>query len=211
PLWLKTGFPASRVSICASCVAAMALCMLKCGRPAFRGFVTCCNRCSGPDGPHTADCASKCGLVAPASDSPDSASASEILALLLGLGVPAKAAEEYLPVLLGAGYDSAQAFRRLTGEDLARLGIKEGHRRLICEDEGEHRPASAAEPPAAKASAPKGRAKARAAAGAPPPRPSGTGLPLDGLVVCVSGAMSTVRREFQSNLREQGAQVILFR
>lgn len=151
---------------------------------------------------------------------------------MVSFGLPVEAAASYAPCFLRQGFDSPTAIRTLTPHDFASLGVKEGHKRLILqhledgrgstaeEPNGFHVPGhakaacSAAGEPAAipgKAAAGKVRAakakRARVAGGAVLPR--GSGLPLDGLTLCVSGAMSMVRREFHRFLMDHGASVVI--
>mmetsp|Transcript_142027 Transcript_142027/g.247409 ORF Transcript_142027/g.247409 Transcript_142027/m.247409 type:complete len:783 (+) Transcript_142027:75-2423(+) len=219
---------------------AVTLCVNGCGRLPFGAYATCCTRCRGAEGPHAADCAEKCGDRITGAESLatsggaktsgfDGSDADEVFALLIDLGVPAVVAESYMPGLLRHGFDSARAFRTITAEDMDRLGIKEGHRRLILanvssghafhkrvrdhdlegtstHDDVVDKSSVALAGDMDVGSPAKKRAKKDSAA--PRPVPTGSGLPLDGLVVCVSGTMSMIRKQFHEMLRDQGARVV---
>lgn len=145
-----------------------------------------------------------------------------VLAILLEMGIPPHASEIYAPKLVGLGFDTAKAMKTLTPADMDTLEIKEGHRRLIqahasLHSKREH--ASSVSAPAATASAGRGsavpasppskRARRSPVVERAAPVLTGSGLPLDGLILCVSGTMSMIRRQFHEMLQERGARVVL--
>eukprot|EP00931_Biecheleriopsis_adriatica_P087583 TRINITY_DN62025_c0_g1_i1.p1 TRINITY_DN62025_c0_g1~~TRINITY_DN62025_c0_g1_i1.p1 ORF type:complete len:688 (-),score=117.19 TRINITY_DN62025_c0_g1_i1:141-2204(-) len=175
------------------------------------------------------------------------------LAHLLSLGLPGHAAEAYAPLFAESGFDTPSAINMLTAEDMDRLGVKEGHKRVILlsrelgtSGAASHPPATRVEMSGRKRKAPEKldeglhppgegptlraiKASTKKAALASMPRGTAAKLTttasklrrtaskllrrrshgtrsgaLEGIVVCLSGALSKVRREFWRQVEEHG-------
>jgi hypothetical protein len=140
------------------------------------------------------------------------------LSVLLGAGVPESHAKLYVVALVEDGFDCEGALKAATDEDLEDAGISPDHMQLLrafvtksaCKQQAAKPKASAkaakakakpAAKPAAKKAKPKASARSTRADWS---SPTDAHPPLFGLVLCVTGQMSMVRRQFFAHIQSHG-------
>jgi hypothetical protein len=135
------------------------------------------------------------------------------LSVLLGSGIPDTHANLYAIALVEDGFDCHGALRAATNDDFEDAGITADHMRLLQKfvatavgkpkktTAKEKAKPKAAKKPAAKKAKPKQSARSTRADWS---SPTDAHPPLYGLVLCVTGQMSMVRKQFFSHIQSHG-------